>query len=158
MTAHPDGETITVVILPRWLRRRVPVDQWLNEVRGAQALRPETVRFAATLAGSGFRADGQQYRPRALSLLSQDAGISVASVKRHLRILRQRQFLTMPHRMVLSAGKRGTPLHALTLPVTAPASVGPWLDAMAKQFPADDFGPRPAWGARLTAPPSWATK
>lgn len=137
------GHEKTTVFMPRWMlgdANPVGRTKWLNEWRRSRA-RPETLHVARAMTLKGFdHRTGQQWHPKAMSVIAEDAGVSTSSVKRFLNKGRVCGRLTPTGQVVtLVQGKRSTPLYQLSTPGEkygrpfrdcAPDSIRDELDAL----------------------------
>ena len=151
-------------MIPAWLEDDViPVDRavWL-EGEGWRGVRVEPRRVAASFIANGFTDDGTQIHPKALSAIAADAGASVASAKRFLRLALIRGLLARTGRSAsLAPGRQRTPFYRLTKPgpgfgvpycERVPASLRDELAALAalggggwQSCPWDEPGQPPEW-------------
>lgn len=131
--------------------------------------RPETLRMAEAMSRTGFdRRTGQQVRPKAASVIAQDAGASVSSAERFLAKARAQGRLTPTgERISLSKGKQATPMYVLTVPgprhgapfvESVPRTLRPELSALVALFTDERPIAEPPWARVNHSWPAWAAE
>lgn len=112
-------------------------------------------------ARGAFTFAGEQRRPKVAALISEDSGLPVRTVKRHMTRLRERGWLSVMGRVSVADGLRSTAMHQLHTPFvlvsTQPSTAA--VEAMTewKTYGTDwEETPNP-WLSSAQQAPAWAT-